>query len=90
MDVLAALTLSHPYFIAFDNFGFPLVYGALGSSLSTLRDLLEYCRRHAAVPASRGGEPRIYYLDLALFPERLLAVYRNAVTGFEREWGEAG
>jgi FkbM family methyltransferase len=90
LEVLAALAQCHPHFIAFDNFGFPLIYGALGSSLPTLRDLLEYCRRHLAVPAARGGEPRIYYLDLALFPERLATVYRDAVTAFEREWDEIG
>lgn len=90
IEVLAALVQCHPRFIAFDNFGFPLVYGALGPSLDTLRDLLAYCRRHLAVPAARGGEPRIYYLDLALFPERLATVYQDTVTGFEREWGEIG
>ena len=87
IEVLMALTECHPHVIAFDNFGFPVVYGELGSTVPTLRDLLEYCRRHAAVPAARGGEPRIYYLDLALFPERLTTVYRDAVTRFEREWG---
>lgn len=90
IEVLTTLAQCHPHFIAFDNFGFPLIYGALGSRLPTLCDLLEYCRRHAAVPAARGGEPPIHYLDLALFPERLVTVYRDAVTGFEREWGEVG
>lgn len=87
IEVLTALVQCHPYVIAFDNFGFPVVYGDLERTLPTLRDLLEYCRRHAAVPAARGGEPRIHYLDLALFPQRLTAVYREAVAGFEREWG---
>ena len=86
IDVLKALPKCYSHVIAFDNFGFPVVYGALESTVPTLRDLLEYCRRHAAVPAARGGEPRIYYLDVALFPERLMAVYADAVTGFEREW----
>lgn len=90
IDVLRVLAECHPNIIAFDNFGFPVVYGALGSILPTLRDLLEYCRRHAAVPAARGGEPRIHYLDLALFPERLTTVYRDAVTRFEREWESPG
>lgn len=90
IEVLTQLTESHPHIIAFDNFGFPVVYGALGSTLPTLRDLLEYCRRHAAVPATRGGEPRIHYLDLALFPQRLTTVYRDAVARFEREWESPG
>ena len=90
IEVLMELVESHPRIIAFDNFGFPVFYGALGASLATLRDLLEYCRRHAAVPAARGGEPRIHYLDLALFPERLTTVYRDAVIGFEREWESPG
>lgn len=78
-SVIGALSASHPQVIAFDNFGFPVAYGSLADKWPTIRDLMDYSRRHAATPVERGGEPRIHYLDLALFPGRFLATYRMFV-----------
>jgi FkbM family methyltransferase len=86
IDVLTALAEFYRHVIAFDNFGFPVVYGDLAPTLPTLGHLLAYCQRHLAVPAERGGEPRIYYLDLALFPDRFETVYRQTVERIEGEW----
>ncbi len=89
LQLLEALSVTHRHVIAFDNFGFPVVYGGLAAMLPTLRHVLEYCRRHRAVSFARGGEPRIYYLDIALFPNRLAAVYHSTVARLEREWTES-
>lgn len=86
MQLLEALSVTHRHVIAFDNFGFPVVYGGLAATLPTLRTVLEYCRRHRVVPSARGGEPRIYYLDIALFPQRLVEVYHSTVARLELEW----
>ncbi len=88
LQLLEALSTTHRHVIAFDNFGFPVVYGGLAATLPTLRHVLEYCRRHRVVPSARGGEPRIYYLDIALFPNRLVEVYHSTVARLEREWGQ--
>jgi FkbM family methyltransferase len=80
--VIEALADTYGHVIAFDNFGFPVIYGELGTKWPSILDVMDYCRRHGAAPAARAGEPRIYYLDIALFPERLLATYQALLASF--------
>jgi len=81
-EVIQRLADTYGHVIAFDNFGFPVVYGELAKKWPSILDVMDYSRRHGAAPATQAGEPRIYYLDIALFPERLLAAYQALIATF--------
>jgi FkbM family methyltransferase len=81
-QLIEALADTYRHVIAFDNFGFPLLHGELAKKWPTILDVLDYCHRHGAAPAAQAGEPRIYYLDIALFPERLLGAYQALIATF--------
>lgn len=77
--VIGELAATHPHIIAYDNFGFAVVRGPTAQKWPGIRDIMDYCYRHTQIPARTGGQPRIHYLDVALFPERFLAAYQAAL-----------
>ena len=70
-----ALAESHPYICVFDNFGFLITHGAVAEKQVTLLDIIGYARRHKACDANRVGLPKVYYADVAFFPEIRMGVY---------------
>lgn len=79
-EVLSDITFSHPMVCVFDNFGFLITHGELARKKEMILDLIGYARIHKSIPNEQVGEPRIYYLDLALFPERYLDVYHDFIS----------
>ncbi|HWG75733.1 MAG TPA: glycosyltransferase family 9 protein [Steroidobacteraceae bacterium] len=77
--LIGELIGTHTHIIAYDNFGFAVVSGQTAQKWPAIRDIMEYCYRHTQVPISSGGLPRIYYLDIGLFPERFLTAYHAAL-----------
>ncbi|QSA95592.1 FkbM family methyltransferase [Methylococcus sp. EFPC2] len=80
--VLSDLLATHPFICVFDNFGFLINYGPAIDKQQLVLDLIQYSRR---TKLSASGEPRIYYLDLALFP----AQYADVYSKFTAELAEA-
>lgn len=76
-EVLDGMSASHPFVCAFDNFGFPIASGLLRDKRGVILDLLGYIRRHRGARRESAGEPRIYYLDIAFFPERFQEAHKE-------------
>lgn len=74
-EALADLAPTHPIICIFDNFGFLIAHGPTINKLDLVVDLVGYSRRHKFSAREQSGEPRIYYLDIALFPEQYIDVY---------------
>jgi FkbM family methyltransferase len=83
-EVLASIGSSHQLVCAFDNFGFPIVNGLLRDKRPIILDLLDYIRRHRSARQEDAGEPRIYYLDMAFFPERFQKSYEEFCAAISR------
>ncbi len=75
VKLLKTLEKNYSYICAFDNFGFLAIFGRLDEKLSSLIDFIGYARRHRHQESSKFGEPRIYYFDIALFPEKHSKVF---------------
>lgn len=75
LEILSNLAESYQYICAFDNFGFLIAHGLLSRKLETVLDLISYARRYKLSDPKISGQPRIYYLDLALFPEQYSQLY---------------
>lgn len=75
VTLLDTLARNYSYVCAFDNFGFLALHGRLDEKLQSLIDFIGYARRHRRHEPSSFGEPRIYYLDIALFPDKYSKVF---------------
>lgn len=84
-SVLERLQPTYRDVCVFDNFGFLVAHGQLSAMTEVILTLIDYARRHKTREPRRFGEPRIYYLDIALFPERLAGAY----AAFLRQMDEA-
>jgi FkbM family methyltransferase len=82
-QILSDLSPTHPFVCIFDNFGFLVAYGKLSEKQETIINLIGYARRHKANRKDEVGEPRIYYLDLALFPDQYINVYNEFVAALQ-------
>lgn len=71
---LLALAEEFPYVAAFDNFGFCLCAGTMLDKWNVVLDLIGLGARYKAHQAS-AGQPRFYYLDILLVPQRFAAVF---------------
>jgi FkbM family methyltransferase len=76
-QLLIEATDTWPYLIAFDNLGFAMVAGRTAKKRQTAIDIMSYARRHRAMPKSTHGNRPIYYIDVALFPERFKGVFED-------------
>jgi FkbM family methyltransferase len=66
-----------PWLAAFDNFGFAFTAGATAEKAGACLELISYARRHKAAPTAGFGSPKVYYLDVALFPARFEGVFER-------------
>ena len=78
-ELLESMAGEWPKVVVFDNFGFAVWAGDLASSVDSITRLMAYTRRRRVLDARRFGRPTLYYLDIALFPNLLLAVYNQFV-----------
>jgi hypothetical protein len=60
--------------ILFDNFGFAIAAGDTRDLADRAINLMIYARRQREL---RNYRPTLYYLDIALFPERFEHVYKE-------------
>jgi len=70
--LLGKMAAQWPTMILFDNFGFAIAAGSTTVLARQAVDLMAYARRQRE---RAGYKPTLYYLDIALFPERLAGVY---------------
>ena len=82
-SLLGSMAGQWPRTILFDNFGFAIAAGDTGSLAEHAVDLMAYGRRQRG---RAGYRPTLYYLDVALFPERFSRVYEE----FRRSISELG
>ena len=75
-EVFAAMRQHWPRIVLFDNFGFAIAAGDTAALCDQAVALMAYARRQRARGAAGGIRPTLYYLDVALFPERFEPVYR--------------
>lgn len=79
--VLEEIQGSHRWVCIFDNFGFLVAHGDLAIKQSLIMDLIDYGRRHKGLDAVAVGLPKIYYLDIAFFPDEQIDLYQNFIRG---------
>jgi FkbM family methyltransferase len=80
-ELMANLSSSYVFVTAFDNFGFPVVSGALEEKRQTILDLMAYYYCHQKYPSASHGSPTIYYVDLAFFPRCYEPVFNEFHSG---------
>lgn len=76
-DLFATLAKSHVFACVFDNLGFLIDHGPTTTLASLIDSLLRYSRRQRESVGDTVTEPRIYYLDVGLFPLSSESVYRE-------------
>ena len=75
-ELLLRLSAEWPRMMAFDNFGLCLLAGESAELWRTCSDLVKATRRYRrAASAGLNADPRIYYLDVVLFPARFIDVF---------------
>jgi FkbM family methyltransferase len=80
-SLLESMAEQWPRIILFDNFGFAIAAGETHELFRHAIELMAYARRQRD---RAGYQPTLYYLDVALFPERFAAVREE----FERSLPE--
>lgn len=76
-DLFVTLAKSHVFACVFDNLGFLIDHGPTMTMTSVIDSLLRYSRRQRESVGDTVAEPRIYYLDVGLFPLSSELVYRE-------------
>lgn len=76
-SLFVTLAKSHVFACVFDNLGFLIDHGSTMTLTSLIDSLLRYSRRQRESVGDTVAEPRIYYLDVGLFPLSSELVYRE-------------
>lgn len=76
-ELFVTLAESHVFACVFDNLGFLIDNGPTNTLASVVDSLLRYSRRQRECLGDTVAEPRIYYLDVALFPLSSKSVYQE-------------